>query len=45
MTVPVDLEDQVKDALRIPMSEELLGTLEAMVFSSRAGSKVSRSSV
>ena len=45
MTVPVDLEDQVKDALRIPMSEELLGMFEAMVFSSWAGSNVSRSSV
>lgn len=43
--VPVDREDQVKDALRIPMSEELLGTLEAMVFPSWARLKVSRSSV
>lgn len=42
---PVDPEDQVKEALRIPMSEELLGILEAMGFSAWAGSKASRSSV
>jgi len=45
VTAPVDSEDHVKDALRIPMSEELLSTFEAMVFSSWAGSKESRSSV
>ena len=39
------LEDQVKDALRIPISEKLLGTFEAIVFSSWTGSKESRSSV
>lgn len=43
--VPVDSEDQVKDALRIPMREELLGTFEAMEFSVWDGVKVSRSSV
>jgi hypothetical protein len=42
---PVDKEDHVKEALRMPMSEELLGTFEAMVVSCWAGSKASRSSV
>ena len=45
MTTPVDSDDQVKEALRIPMREELLGTFEAMGFSAWAGSKASRSSV
>ena len=45
MMAPVDSEDQVKDAPRIPMSEELLGTFEAMISSAWAGSKASRSSV
>ena len=31
--VPVDSDDQVKEALRMPMSEELLGTFKAMGFS------------
>lgn len=45
VTVPVDSEDQVKEAFRIPMSDELLGTFEAIVFSAWVGSKTSRSSV
>ena len=45
MTEPVDPDDQVNEALRIPMSEELLGTFEAMGLSACAGSKESRSSV
>ena len=38
VSVPVDSEDQVKEALRIPISEELLGTPEAMVSSPWTGS-------
>ena len=45
VTVPVDSEDQVKEAFRIPMSDELLGTFVAIVFSAWVGSKTSRSSV
>ena len=45
VTIPVDSEDQVNDALWIPISEELFRTLEVMVSSPRTGSKVSRSSV
>ena len=45
MTTPVDSDDQVKEALRIPISEEFVGTFEAIEFSIRAGSKASRSSV
>ena len=45
MTAPVDLDDQVKEALRIPMREELLGTFEAIEFSAWVDSKASRSSV
>lgn len=42
---PVDSDDQVKEALRTPMSEELLGTFKAMGFPVWAGSNESRSSV
>ena len=45
MIAPVGSEDQVKEAFRIPMSEELLGTFKAMAFSPWAGEKMSRSSV
>ena len=42
---PVDSDDQVKEALWIPMREELLGTFEATEFPAWAESKASRSSV
>ena len=45
MATPVDSEDQVKDALRIPMSEEVLGTSKLAGVFSLVKSKPSRSSV
>ena len=45
MTARVDSDDQVKDALRTPTSEEFVDIFEEIGFSAWAGSKVSRNSV
>ena len=45
MTAPIDWDNQVKEALRIPISEELVDIFEETGFSAWVGSKVLRSLV